>query len=152
MLTIVPFESKYAQSFKELNLAWITEYFKVEDKDKELLENCEASIIKKGGYIFISLWNNEPVGCFTLLKQTEEEFELGKMAVSKAHQGLRIGQHMLTFAIDFSKKRNWKKIVLYSSTKLDTALHIYKKFGFKEVELEKNLIYIRSDIKMELTL
>jgi GNAT superfamily N-acetyltransferase len=152
MLTIVPYESKYIQNFKELNLAWITEYFIVEEKDRELLDNCESSIIKKGGYIFIGLWNNEPVGCFSLLKITEFNFELGKMAVSKSHQGLKIGQELLVFAIDFARNENWNKLLLYSSTKLDTALHIYKKLGFKEVPLENNIIYLRSDIKMELKL
>ena len=152
MLTIVPYEIKYAQQFKELNLAWITEYFIVEEKDRELLDNCESSIIEKGGYIFMGLWNNEPVGCFSLLKQSEANFELSKMAVSKSHQGLKIGQNLLIFAIDFAKKNKWAKLVLYSSTKLDTALHIYKKLGFKEIQLENNIIYLRSDIKMKLTL
>lgn len=152
MLTIVPFQSKYAQNFKKLNLAWITEYFIVEEKDRELLDNCESSIIEKGGYIFIGLWDNEPIGCFALLKISEFNFELGKMAVSQSHQGLKIGQELLVFAIDFARNENWKKIILYSSTKLETALHIYKKLGFKEVPLENNNFYLRSDIKMELTL
>jgi GNAT superfamily N-acetyltransferase len=152
MLTIVPYESKYTQNFKELNLAWITEYFIVEEKDRELLNNCESSIIEKGGYIFIGLWDNEPVGCFSLLKISEFNFELGKMAVSKSHQGLRIGQDLLVFAINFARSKNWNTLLLYSSTKLDTALHIYKKLGFKEVPLENNNIYLRSDIKMELIL
>ncbi|APQ18557.1 GNAT family N-acetyltransferase [Maribacter hydrothermalis] len=152
MLSIVPYEPIYAQKFKELNIAWISEYFIVEDKDKELLENCESSIIHKGGYIFIGLWDNEPVGCFALIKISEGNFELGKMAVHKLHHGHKIGQKLLTYAIDYAKSKNWKKIELYSNTKLDTALHIYKKFGFKEVQLEKSTIYLRSDIKMELTL
>jgi GNAT superfamily N-acetyltransferase len=152
MLTIVPYESKYTQNFKELNLAWITEYFIVEEKDRELLNNCESSIIEKGGYIFIGLWDNEPVGCFSLLKISEVNFELGKMAVSKSHQGLKIGQDLLVFAINFARSKNWNTLLLYSSTKLDTALHIYKKLGFKEVTLENNNNYLRSDIKMELIL
>ncbi|WP_299324935.1 GNAT family N-acetyltransferase [uncultured Maribacter sp.] len=152
MLSIVPYEAKYTQKFKDLNIAWITEYFKVEAKDKKLLEHSQSTIIDKGGYIFIGLWNNEPVGCFALIKKTHNRFELGKMAVDKTHQGLQIGQKMLAHAINFSKNKNWETLELYSSTKLDTALHIYKKFGFINVPLEDNLEYLRSDIKMELTL
>tara|TARA_R110000868_G_scaffold315065_1_gene575980 strand:+ start:133 stop:591 length:459 start_codon:yes stop_codon:yes gene_type:complete len=152
MLSIVPYEPKYTQNFKDLNIAWITEYFKVEAKDKELLDHSQSTIIDKGGYIFMGLWNNEPVGCFALIKKTDNRFELGKMAVNKKHHGLQIGQKMLTYAINFSKNKKWKTLELYSSTKLDTALHIYKKFGFKNVPLEDNLEYLRSDIKMELTL
>ncbi len=152
MLTIVPYKSNFAENFKELNLAWINAYFKVEDKDIELLEKSEVSIIGKGGYIFMALWNDVPVGCFALLKQSPSAYELSKMAVAETHQGLKIGQRMLSHAIEFGIKNSWKSIFLYSSTKLDTALHIYKKFGFKQVALENNQSYLRSDIKMELTL
>ena len=152
MLSIVPYEPKYTQKFKDLNIAWITEYFKVEAKDKELLEHSQSTIIDKGGFIFIGLWNNVPVGCFALIKKTDNRYELGKMAVDKTYHGLQIGQKMLAYAITFSKNKNWETLELYSSTKLDTALHIYKKFGFKNIPLEDNLEYLRSDIKMELTL
>ena len=74
------------------------------------------------------------------------------MAVSTEFQGLKIGQKLLSFAIEFAKEKSWETLILYSSTKLDNALYIYKKFGFKEVPLEKNLDYDRSDIKMQLTL
>ena len=152
MLTIVPYLPKYAHNFKELNLAWITEYFEVENKDVELLDNCQSAIIDKEGYIFTALWNQQPAGCFAFLKVDEGIYELGKMAVSKAYQGLQIGQKMLAFAKDFAKNQNWSKIILYSNTKLDTALHIYKKYGFQHVDLEDHVVYIRSDIKMELNL
>lgn len=93
MLTIVPFETKYTQIFKDLNIEWITEYFKVEEKDRELLENSQAAIIDKGGFIFIGLWHNEPVGCFALIRKNKDRYELGKMAVSKSYHGLQIGQN-----------------------------------------------------------
>ena len=72
------------------------------------------------------------------------------MAVDPNYQGLNIGQSLLRFAIDLGKQNAWKKIILYSSTKLENALYIYRKYGFKEIEIEKNLPYARSDIKMEL--
>lgn len=152
MLTIVPFETKYTQIFKDLNIEWITEYFRVEEKDRELLENSQAAIIDKGGFIFIGLWHNEPVGCFALIRKNKKRYELGKMAVSKSYHGLQIGQKLLLHAIDFAKNKNWNTLELYSSTKLDAALHIYKKYGFTETPLEDNLDYLRSDIKMELKL
>ena len=93
-----------------------------------------------------------PVGCFSFIPLDEKIYELGKMAVSDEYQGNKIGQQLMNFAIGFAKQRDWDKIVLYSSTKLPTALYIYRKYGFVEVELENNLPYARSDIKMELIL
>ncbi|WP_291868589.1 GNAT family N-acetyltransferase [Maribacter sp.] len=151
-LEIIPFETEHAKAFKDLNILWLEKYFYVEAKDSELLDNCEETIIKPGGYIFMAKYKGQIAGCFSFIKTTDNNYELGKMAVDKNYQGLKIGQELLVFAITFAKKQNWKKITLYSSTKLDTALHIYKKYGFIEVPLEKNLPYLRSDIKMELSL
>ncbi|TMM57000.1 GNAT family N-acetyltransferase [Maribacter algarum] len=151
-LKIFPFESKYAGHFKDLNIAWLEKYFYVEPKDEVLLSDCENSILGVGGYIFMAEYENAIVGCFSLIPYKNNHFELGKMAVDTNYQGLRIGQQLLSFAIDFAKKNKWEAITLYSSTKLPTALHIYRKYGFKDVELEKDLPYARSDVKMELNL
>ncbi len=151
-LEIVPFDPEYASSFRDLNKAWLEKYFYVEPKDLILLEDCKKSIIDQGGYIFFAKYENEIVGCFSLIRHTDGIFELGKMAVDEKVQGLRIGQKLLTYAVEFGKKKKWKKIILYSNTKLTTAIHIYKKYGFNEVVLENPNPYMRSDIKMELDL
>lgn len=149
---IFPFESKYAGDFKNLNVAWLEKYFYVEPKDEELLSDCERSIIAIGGFIFMASYENAIVGCFSLIPYKDKHYELGKMAVDSNYQGLNIGQGLISFAINFAKQKNWDAITLYSSTKLPTALHIYRKYGFIDVELEKDLPYIRSDVKMELNL
>ena len=152
MVEIVSFKREYASIFSDLNLAWLKKYFYVEPKDLLLLENCQEHILDKGGHIFIALLNKQPVGCFSFIPLSPKVYELGKMAVSKNFQGEKIGQQLLSFGIAFAKKQNWKKIILYSSTKLPTALYIYRKYGFKTIALEKDLPYARSDIKMELNL
>lgn len=151
-LTIIPFKPQYARHFRDLNVAWLKKYFYVEKKDEELLEDCEKNIIDKGGFIFFAEYDNKIVGCFSFIKLQSKGYELGKMAVDPRYQGLKIGQQILTFAVNHAKANNWKRITLYSSTKLDAALHIYRKYGFREVVLEDNLPYARSDIKMELNL
>lgn len=100
--------------------------------------------------IFFSEYEGQIVGCFSFIKMNDSVYELGKMAVDPNYQGLKIGQKLMSYAVDFAKKKNWKKLVLYSSSKLPTALYIYEKYGFRHVELEKDLPYARSDVKMEL--
>lgn len=151
-VNIIPFEPQYARYFRDLNIAWLKKYFYVEVKDVELLEDCKKNIIDKEGHIFFAQYEGEIVGCFSFIKLKDKSYELGKMAVDSEYQGLKIGQTLLSFAVDYAKRNGWKQILLYSSTKLDTALHIYRKYGFREVVLEDNLPYARSDIKMELNL
>lgn len=151
-LEIVPFQSSYAENFKALNVAWLEKYFYVEPKDEILLNNCEESIISQGGFIFFALYDTKIVGCFALIKIEDDLYELGKMAVDEHYQGLKIGQALLAFGITYAKEQKWNKIVLYSSRKLNRALYIYEKYGFKEIELEIDNPYTRGDIKMELIL
>ena len=40
-------------------------------------------------------------------------------------------------------------MILYSNKKLESAIHLYRKYGFVEVELEEGL-YERANVKMEL--
>lgn len=149
-LEILPFDPEYANSFRDLNKAWLEKYFYIEPTDIILLEDCKKSIIDQGGYIFFAKYENTIMGCFSLIRLTDAIYELGKMAVDEKVQGLRIGQKLLTHAVAFGRKKQWDKIILYSSTKLPIALHIYRKYGFREVVLEDSNPYNRSDIKMEL--
>lgn len=149
-IRIVDFHPDYAKRFKELNVAWLQKYFYVEPKDEWLLENCKESIINKGGYILFAKLKDEIIGCLSYIPNENGDFELGKMAIDEAYHGKKIGQKLLVYALEFAKTKGWKKITLYSSTKLPNALHIYRKFGFVEIPLEADLPYARSDIKMEL--
>ena len=151
-MEVIPFEPDHATKFKELNEAWLMQHFYIEEKDREILENCEEYIINRGGFIFFASIDNEIIGCFSLIKIEDKVYELGKMAVDSKHQGKKIGQKLMEFAIDFAKAQLWKRIILYSHRKLTPAIYIYRKYGFVEIPLEKNTPYIRSNIKMELVL
>ncbi|MCM4168260.1 Amino-acid acetyltransferase [Arenibacter antarcticus] len=152
-INIVPFKSEYAVDFKTLNEAWLKKYFLLEPKDSQILTNCEANIINIGGYIYFAQLNGQIVGCYALLPYIHpRQYELSKMAVDPVYQGLKIGQHLLQHLIQVGQHNQWEKIVLYSSTHLENAIYIYIKYGFKEIPLEEDPPYSRSDIKMELIL
>ncbi|WP_158977635.1 GNAT family N-acetyltransferase [Cellulophaga sp. L1A9] len=151
-ISIIPYEPIHSKAFHNLNVEWLEKYFYVEEKDKELLNDCENTILKKNGHIFLAKYEEKIVGCFSFIPINDTHFELGKMAVSEKYQGLKIGQALLKFAIRFGEQSDWDKIILYSSTKLPHALYLYKKYNFVEVPIEKDLPYARSDIKMELQL
>lgn len=150
-ITIIPFREEFNTHFRDLNIAWLEKYFFVEDHDREVLNNAKKHIIDKGGYIFFALYNNKVVGTVAIMNEMEG-YELSKMAVSPKYQGLKIGQLLLQYCIDFAKTKNWNKLLLYSNTVLENAIYIYKKYGFKEVELESDSPYQRSNIKMVLDL
>ncbi|WP_104733897.1 GNAT family N-acetyltransferase [Hanstruepera ponticola] len=146
---IIPFNVKYAQDFYNLNVEWLETHFYVEDFDREVLSKPEKYIISKGGYIFFAQKNNSIVGTVALMPTAKQNvFELTKMAVLPELRGEKIGQQILAYCIDFAKTNNFEALMLYSNTKLENAIYIYKKFGFKELQLEENSPYKRSNIKM----
>lgn len=50
-VSVVPFAPRHAAAFRELNVAWITEHFRIEPKDVETLEDPKGTILDKGGTI-----------------------------------------------------------------------------------------------------
>lgn len=147
-MKIIPFNPKYAKDFYELNIEWLETHFYVEDFDREVLSKPEKYILKPGGHIFFAIENERVLGTVALLKRGKKEFELTKMAVLPKQRGKKIGQKLMQYCIDFAKQNDFKKLFLYSNTKLENAIYIYRKFGFVEVEQEVDVPYERSNIKM----
>lgn len=151
-MTIIPFDPKYSEQFKELNLEWLTHFFHVEPHDEEVLGNPEKYIIEPGGNIFFVKDEEKILGTVALMKMENGIFELTKMAVSPEARGKNIGQKLMKFALDYAREQGWKKLIIYSNRKLENAIHIYRKFGFEEIPIGENSPYSRGDIKMELIL
>ncbi|ARV08636.1 GNAT family N-acetyltransferase [Winogradskyella sp. PC-19] len=146
---IIGYDSQYAKYFYDYNIEWLETFFYVEPYDKEVLSKPETYIINKGGFIFFAKNEGKVLGTVALMP-TEKEgvLELTKMAVLPDARGQKIGQKLLQHCIDFAKQKELKALMLYSNTKLENAIYLYRKYGFKEQVLEKDNPYQRADIKM----
>ena len=150
-IKIIMFDELYVKDFYNLNIEWLKTFFYVEEFDEEVLSKPQDYIINKGGYIFFAKLKDTIVGTIALMPtQDKTVFELTKMAVSPKHRGLKIGQLLMHYCIDFSNQNHFKALILYSNTLLENAIYIYKKYGFIEIPVEKNCPYKRCNIKMEL--
>jgi len=152
LITIIPFEEKYAEDFRKLNIEWLNEYFNVEPYDEYQLSHPLTEILNKGGHIFLARENENIVGTAALMKENSSSFELTKMCVTKGSQGKGISRMLLDACLKLAKEKNWNRLFLYSSTRLIPAIELYRKYGFKEIPLEKHSHYSRTNIKMELKL
>lgn len=151
LLHIIDFSPAYKEEFKNLNVAWIEKYFKLEPSDVAQLENPEKNILEKGGHIILAKIGDTIVGTTALLKDNDEFFELVKMAVDERFQGRHIGEKLALAAIEKAKAMGAKQLFLESNRKLTPALNLYRKMGFKEVKLFDSP-YERADIQMLLDL
>lgn len=148
-IKIIGYDSKYAKYFYDYNIEWLETYFCVEPYDREVLSKPETYIINKGGYIFFAIIGKQVLGTVALMPTDENGIlELTKMAILPKARGQKIGQKLLQYCIDFAKEKQLKALLLYSNTKLENAIYLYRKYGFKELKLEKDNPYQRADIKM----
>jgi putative acetyltransferase len=148
---ITAYQPQFKAAFKALNLEWITQYFVVEPEDVRVLEQPEENILNAGGAIFFAVVDGEAVGCCALLPEDDGKiFELIKMAVTPKAQGLKIGQKLCEYAIDFARQQGAGEIYLISNRKLHPALALYRKVGFVETELKAMdlALFQRCDIRM----
>ncbi len=148
MIHILAYSDELKDSFKALNLEWLEKYFTVEPVDDALLSDPQATIIDNGGHIFFAELKGSIVGTVALIRHGDDEFELGKMAVTESAQGFGIGNLLMERCINTARSMGLRKLVLYSNTSLVRAIHLYKKFGFVEVPLLQSE-YQRTNIKME---
>ena len=150
-IRVVPYEPCYKNTFKLLNVQWITKHWKIEPHDLDYLDHPQEYIINKGGFIFVALYRGKPVGVCALCKMDDPvyDYELAKLAVHPHAQGKGIGEILCNAAIDKAKDMKAKILFLESNTLLKPAIHTYKKLGFKELA-ENHPAYERGNIQMEL--
>ncbi len=148
-IKIIPYSEENQEYFTTLNVLWVEKYFVMEEHDKDVLYNPKKYILDKGGYIYFAKADNTIAGTFALIPVEKGVFELSKMTVDEAFRGKKIANKMLEFCLEEAKILNMSKIILYSNTILQPAIHLYTKFGFQEIPLG-NSEYERSDIKMEI--
>lgn len=150
---IIPYEPCHQPVFRSLNEQWITQHWQLEEHDIECIEHPQESILDKGGYIFVALYREKPVGVCALCKMDDPnyEYELAKLAVSTDAHGKGIGTLLCKTVIDKAKALGARMLFLESNTLLKPAIHTYRKLGFRELA-EYHPAYERGNIQMELVL
>ena len=152
MAIIIPFQEKYAGDFKQLNIDWLRQYFVTEPYDEYQLSYPGEEIIDKGGYIFLAKEKEKIIGTVALMKETDTSFELTKMSVTKDSQGKGVSKLLMETCVNLAKEKKWDRLFLYSNTILVPAIQLYRRYGFREIQLEMKSHYSRTNIKMELKL
>ena len=155
MLRVVAFEQCHARAFHDLNVAWIERFFKMEDKDRLLLERPQEKIIDAGGYILIAEdESGAAVGCVSLVPYSEGVLELAKMAVAEGVQGQGVGGKLMAATIAKARELGANALYLESNSQLEPAVRLYERAGFRHLEENCHPIspYARANVFMRLDL
>lgn len=151
MVEIIDYTDKYAGDFRELNLEWLEKYNLTESHDLDVINYPKQKILDQGGYIFLAKEGDKIIGTAGLANEGNSVYELVKMTVAPASRGKGISKMLMEKCLSKALELKAKKIFLYSNSQLQTAITLYKKYGFVHVDASNSPL-ITADVKMELIL
>jgi putative acetyltransferase len=151
-LTIRDFRPGDEAAFREINLEWISRYFVVEAKDREVLDNPQKYILDPGGAIFLAVDGERPVGAVALIVMDRGCVELAKMGVRPEAQGKGAGRRLVAAAVDKARAMGMKRVYIETNSKLGTAIKLYHDAGFRPLAEAIPSPYARADVQLELFL
>jgi len=151
-MQIVDFRPEHAGAFKALNEAWISKYFTLEPKDREVLSDPQGKILEPGGRIFMALDEaGEPVGCVALQALRDGGFEVAKMTTVERVRGQGVGRALMQRCVDVARELGAPRLYIETNSSLAPALALYRAFGFQELAPAETP-YARCDVWLELRL
>lgn len=147
-MEIVEYQKKYKQDFIDLNTAWVERFFVMEQEDIEILSHTEE-YLEKGGMIFFAIEDEKVLATCMVYPSGDNVWEICKLAAAGQHTGKGAGSGVFKACMDYAVAHGAEKITLISNHILKQALHIYEKFGFQRVELNRGDEYERADVQCE---
>lgn len=147
-MELIQYDSKFRQRFIELNTAWIKNNFgSLEKEDIKTFQEIDQEIAK-GAMIFFAVENNTVLATCMTKQITENTWEICKLATDEHYRGKGAGSKVFEKCMEYAVLNNAKRLFILSSSTLKPALHIYQKYGFKEIKLN-DYKYSRGDIAFE---
>ena len=109
------------------------EYLKLQNYDQEV-EHLEEKYGRPSGRLYIALYDGKPAGCIGLKKIDEHQCEMKRLYVRDEFRGQHIGSILCKKIIDEAKGIGYTSILLDTLPFLESAIKLYKKLGFYEIE------------------
>jgi GNAT superfamily N-acetyltransferase len=148
-IEIIDYDAKYHQDFKRMNLEYLDKYNLTESHDMIILDNPEEYVIGRNGFLWLAKAGEEIVGTVGIMPEGHGIFELIKMCVAESWRGKGISKLLMEICLKKVKELGGQKLILFSNHQLQTALKLYEKYGFKNVEVTDSP-FETADVKMEL--
>ena len=118
----------------------IIEYtkFLARDLSFQNLNSELADLTKKysppaGRLLCAQIDTGEIIGCVAYHRHNSERCEMKRLFVKENFRHLRAGVLLVEKILDAAKNDGYKEIVLDTIKPLQSAIHLYKKFGFVEI-------------------
>jgi GNAT superfamily N-acetyltransferase len=125
-------------------------YLDLQNYDEELA-HLEHKYGLPDGRLYLALADGEPVGCIGLRRIDAENCELKRLYVRPAWRGQGISRLLMDRILADAREIGYRVMLLDTLPFLQTALKLYKAYGFREIERYNDSpmdtsIYMRLDL------
>ncbi len=126
------------------------DYLELQNYDHEL-EDLEDKYGLPYGRLYLAFYDGVLAGCIGLRKLDNENCEMKRLYVKPQFRGKKIASFLVKNIIEEARKIGYKYILLDTLPFLETAINMYKKYGFYEIPSYNNspmdnLIYLKYDL------
>ncbi len=125
-------------------------YLDIQNYDGEI-SHLESKYGMPEGRLYLLYCDGELAGCIGLRKLDNQSCEMKRLYVRKEFQGKKLGNILVEKIIEDARKIGYSYMLLDTLPFLQSAIHIYRKFGFYEIESYNNSpmdnsIYMKLDL------
>lgn len=82
------------------------------------------------------------MACCMIAPREDGDWEIMKFAAKGMYTGTGAGSACLQACIGYAKEKRVKKILIVSNRKCAQAVHLYRKFGFTEIPVDKRSFHL----------
>ena len=102
------------------------------------INNLSSVYSEPEGGIFLACYNLEVVGCVALKKLEDNTGEIKRLYVKDVNRNMGIGRKLFDKILGFAKDKGYKKVRLDTLNSLQSAIKLYKAYGFREIPAYNN--------------
>jgi len=118
------------------------------------LDNLPDKYILPLGRLYIAIYNGELAGCIALRPHEKNSCEMKRLYVRPKFRRLRIGYALVEKIINDIIHMQYDKMLLDSLPSMGSAIELYKKLGFYEVEPYchspiEGTVFLQKDLRSE---
>ncbi len=109
------------------------QYLAIQNYDDEL-EHLEKKYGLPEGRLYLAYSDGELAGCIGLKKVDAVNCEMKRLYVKPQFRGKKIGEILIRQVIDDARDIGYEHMLLDTLPFLESAIYMYKKYGFYEIE------------------
>lgn len=126
------------------------EYLDKQNYDEEV-KHLENKYGKPYGRLYVANYDGKIAGCIALKKFDDTSCEMKRLYVKPEFRGKHLGNILAQKVIDDAKEIGYKAVLLDTLPFLESAIKMYKKLGFYEIEQYndspmKEAVYLKLDL------